>query len=60
MVVFSGGEAKTLNDVYQDVRAIRDGGGNGSIMGRNAFQRPKNEALVMFKEMIEILLGRKA
>jgi class I fructose-bisphosphate aldolase len=60
IVVFSGGEAKSLNDVYDDVRAIRDGGGNGSIIGRNAFQRPKAEALAMFDEMIKILLGKVA
>ncbi len=60
IVVFSGGEAKSLNDVYDDVRAIRDGGGNGSIIGRNAFQRPKAEAMAMFDEMIKILLGKVA
>jgi DhnA family fructose-bisphosphate aldolase class Ia len=33
-VVFSGGEAKDLDGVFNEVRAIRDGGGNGSIIGR--------------------------
>lgn len=60
MVVFSGGESKTLNDVYRDVHAIYDGGGTGSIMGRNAFQRPRAEALAMLNYIQEILLGRKA
>jgi class I fructose-bisphosphate aldolase len=60
MVVFSGGEAKSLDSVYDDARAIRDGGGNGSIIGRNAFQRPREEALAMFQRMINILLGREA
>lgn len=59
MVVFSGGEAKSLDSVYDDARAIRDGGGNGSIIGRNAFQRPRDEALAMFQRMINILLGKE-
>src|SRR6202035_2314594 len=47
IVVFSGGEAKDLEDVFAEVRAIRDGGGNGSIIGRNTFQRSKKDALDM-------------
>ena len=47
IVVFSGGEAKDLDGVFNEVRAVRDGGGNGSIIGRNTFQRPKAEALEM-------------
>ena len=39
IVVFSGGAAKGEDAVYDDARAIRDGGGNGSIIGRNTFQR---------------------
>src|SRR3546814_18088762 len=47
LVVFSGGAAKGADSVYDDARAIRDGGGNGSIIGRNTFQRPRDEALAM-------------
>jgi len=54
IVVFSGGEAKDLEALYEDVRAVRDGGGNGSIIGRNTFQRPKAEALAMLAKFIEI------
>src|SRR3546814_7699306 len=43
LVVFSGGAAKGADAVYQDARDIRDGGGNGSIIGRNTFQRPRDE-----------------
>ncbi len=60
LVVFSGGETKSLDGVYDDARAIRDGGGNGSIIGRNSFQRPRDEALAMFQRMINILLGKEA
>jgi class I fructose-bisphosphate aldolase len=57
IVVFSGGEAKDLDGVYDEVRAIRDGGGNGSIIGRNTFQRPRDEALKMLSHIIDIYRG---
>jgi class I fructose-bisphosphate aldolase len=58
LVVFSGGEAKDLEGIYAECRAIRDGGGNGSIIGRNTFQRPKDEALAMLAKIIEIYQGK--
>ena len=54
IVVFSGGEAKDLEGIYKEVTAIRDGGGNGSIIGRNTFQRPKEEALAMLDHIVKI------
>ena len=42
-----------------DARAIRDGGGNGSIIGRNTFQRPKADALKMLDKIISIYLGKE-
>jgi fructose-bisphosphate aldolase, class I len=44
--------------VYQDARDIRDGGGNGSIIGRNTFQRPRGEALAMLDKIVDIYLGK--
>ena len=58
IVVFSGGEAKDLDGVFAEVRAIRDGGGNGSIIGRNTFQRPMEEALDMLGKIIKIYQGK--
>ena len=58
IVVFSGGAAKDLPGIYEEVRAIRDGGGSGSIIGRNTFQRPRDEALSMLDEIIKIYLGK--
>lgn len=58
IVVFSGGAAKGADAVYDDARAIRDGGGNGSIIGRNSFQRPRDEALAMLAKLVEIYKGR--
>lgn len=54
-VVFSGGEAKDIDSVLQEIQAIRDGGGCGTIMGRNLFQRPYTEALDLAQKAIEIL-----
>lgn len=58
LVVFSGGAAKDLEGVYEDARSIRDGGGNGSIIGRNAFRRPRPEAMGMLDKLIKIYQGK--
>jgi fructose-bisphosphate aldolase, class I len=58
IVVFSGGEAKDLNTLYGEIRELRDGGANGSIIGRNTFQRPHEEALALLNEIINIYLGK--
>ena len=58
LVVFSGGAAKGLDALYGEIREIRDGGGNGSIIGRNSFQRPRPEALEMLDKIIQIYKGK--
>ncbi len=59
IVVFSGGEAKGENGVFDDARAIRDGGGNGSIIGRNSFQRSRDDALKLLDTVIKIYQGKE-
>ncbi|OWZ25095.1 deoC/LacD aldolase family protein [Wolbachia endosymbiont of Wuchereria bancrofti] len=54
IVVFSGGESKSVNDIYNEAKEIKQGGGNGSIIGRNTFQRKKEEALSMLKDIMDI------
>jgi class I fructose-bisphosphate aldolase len=54
LVVFSGGEAKSAEALLTEVKAIHAGGGNGSIVGRNAFQRPKAEAIKLLTDIIEV------
>ncbi|MCI4661521.1 MAG: class I fructose-bisphosphate aldolase [Neomegalonema sp.] len=54
IMVFSGGAKKGADSVYDDARAIRDGGGNGSIIGRNTFQRPREDAIAMLDKLIAI------
>jgi class I fructose-bisphosphate aldolase len=58
IIVFSGGAAKGADAVYDDARAIRDGGGNGSIIGRNSFQRSREDALDMLGKLVDIYKGR--
>jgi len=55
IVIFSGG-AKTDKDqdVFDDAKAIRDGGGFGSIIGRNTFQRKRNDALKFLDTILKI------
>ena len=54
IVIFSGGEAKGTEALLEDIRALKDGGAFGSIMGRNAFQRPKAEALKLLDDVMRI------
>jgi class I fructose-bisphosphate aldolase len=54
LVVFSGGAAKGGDSVIQDARDILAGGGNGSIIGRNVFQRPRAEAIALLDELVRI------
>ncbi len=58
VVVFSGGEAKGLEAIFEEIRGLRDGGANGSIIGRNTFQRPKEQAIDMLGKIINIYLGK--
>jgi fructose-bisphosphate aldolase, class I len=54
IVIFSGGEAKGTDELLGEVKEIAKGGGFGSIMGRNAFQRPRPEALKLLADVMKI------
>jgi class I fructose-bisphosphate aldolase len=54
IVIFSGGEAKGTDAVLAEVKELAAGGSFGSIMGRNAFQRPRAEALRLLGDVMEI------
>jgi len=54
IVIFSGGVQIDTPTLLEDARAIRDGGGFGSIVGRNSFQRPHEEAVALLRSMMEI------
>jgi class I fructose-bisphosphate aldolase len=54
LVVFSGGAGKPVDELYSEAKAIRDGGGNGSIVGRNTFQKSRQDALNMLTKLVSI------
>ena len=60
MVIFSGGAKKDdQNAIFDAARAIRDGGGFGSIIGRNVFQLEKADALGLLDKMMRIYAEAK-
>ena len=58
ILIFSGGEAKDTASILDEVRAIREGGGFGSIIGRNSFQRPRKEAIDFLQTVMDIYAGK--
>lgn len=59
IVVFSGGAAKTEKEILDEVRELAKGGANGSIMGRNSFQRPREDALKLLDGVVKIYKGQE-
>ncbi len=57
IVIFSGGVKETDDSLLNTVRGIHAGGGYGSIIGRNSFQRPKAEAIALLGKVIDIYKG---
>jgi class I fructose-bisphosphate aldolase len=57
IVIFSGGVKETDDSLLNTVRGINAGGGYGSIIGRNSFQRPKPEAIALLGKVIDIYKG---
>ncbi|MBH0182417.1 MAG: class I fructose-bisphosphate aldolase [Nitrospira sp.] len=58
IVIFSGGAKSEDKNVFEEAKAIRDGGGFGSIIGRNSFQRPKAEAITFLHTIMDIYAGK--
>ena len=54
IVIFSGGEAKGRDDVLNEIRGIAEGGGFGSIVGRNSFQRAKADGVALLHDIMDI------
>lgn len=57
IVIFSGGSKRGDEPFFDDIRGIRDGGGFGSIIGRNSFQRPRDEAIKFLHTVMDIYSG---
>ncbi len=60
IVIFSGGAKGEDRAVFDEVRAIRDGGGFGSIIGRNSFQRARPDALKFLETCMSIYAEEKS
>jgi class I fructose-bisphosphate aldolase len=54
ILIFSGGPQEAEANILNEVRAIHEGGGFGSIIGRNSFQRPRAEALRLLRAIMDI------
>lgn len=59
IVIFSGGDAKSTEVLLKEVSELAQGGGFGSIMGRNAFQRPKAESIKLLQDVMDTFAGKK-
>ncbi len=57
LVIFSGGEHADTEGLLHIIRGLNEGGANGSIIGRNTFQRPREEALALLGQVIDIFGG---
>jgi class I fructose-bisphosphate aldolase len=58
IVIFSGGATVPNDDAFlEEIRAIHAGGGFGSIIGRNTFQRPRDRALALLRQVMAIYAG---
>ncbi|MBL8952266.1 MAG: class I fructose-bisphosphate aldolase [Myxococcaceae bacterium] len=54
IVIFSGGESKETPALMEEIKGLAAGGAFGSIMGRNAFQRPREEAVKLLKDVMSV------
>jgi class I fructose-bisphosphate aldolase len=58
IVIFSGGATKDDDNLlFDEYRQLRDGGGFGSIIGRNSFQRKREHALAFLGTVMKIYSG---
>ena len=58
IVVFSGGSSKDTDGLLGEIKSIYQGGANGSIIGRNSFQRPREDAIKLLNRIIDIYKGK--
>ncbi len=60
IVIFSGGAASSDDQMLEEIRGIHAGGGFGSIIGRNSFQRKKGAAVKLLHAVMDIYTGKAA
>ncbi len=54
ITIFSGGPAKDTESILNEIQQIHEGGGFGSIIGRNTFQRSKDDAIELLSNIMDI------
>jgi len=54
VVIFSGGATQGKEGLIEEIKGIADGGGFGSIIGRNSFQRQKGEAIQLLHDVMDV------
>ena len=59
IVIFSGGAVKSDAELLEEVKGLAAGGAFGSIMGRNAFQRPKADAIKLLHGVMDTFKGQR-
>ena len=58
LVVFSGGSSRNKEDLLKEIKELYLGGASGSIVGRNSFQRPYDEALHLLNQITNVYRGK--
>jgi len=53
IVIFSGGATKSSEEVLSEITSLAAGGAFGSILGRNTFQRPRDEAIALLDAVMQ-------
>src|SRR5271168_3664306 len=54
IVIFSGGATVGDEQLLTEIKGIHEGGGFGSIVGRNSFQRPHHKAVELLGKIMSI------
>lgn len=57
ILINSGGDKKSEEEILAEVRELKAGGSFGSIIGRNAFQRPFDNAITLLRDVQDIWVG---
>jgi len=60
LVIFSGGERKGEESLLEEIQAVHNSKGHGSIIGRNIFQRSKKDALMVVQRICAIYKSPQA
>ena len=58
ILIFSGGASSSDDQLLEEIRGIHAGGGFGSIIGRNSFQRKKADAVKLLGKIMDIYAAK--